>query len=339
MQYWVSVVLLVNLVGCAGENEGDSTGSQTEGAGIENSSQNEIPENPGGWYDNCPLDEIEERQLNVGEVTLNVGCRGSGPTVVFLHGFPEFHYSWNKVMDELASEFRLVAPDQRGYNLSEKPESLQSYVLPKLAEDILNLLPLVSTKPVILVAHDWGGPVGWLVAHHEDAHLRGFVAANGPHPIRFSYLLENDAAQQSASGYMAWFRDPNAESYIDADSFASTMADVLTDEELVRYRAAWEQPGAITGGLNWYRANELSHEGSLELMADLLPKVTVPTTVMWGLDDNAVLASNAEELEQFVVDLQVETFAGVDHWIEHRIPDEIARVIRAVDVRAAVPVD
>lgn len=285
----------------------------------------------GNWHSSCPVDELEQRLVRVGELQLNVGCRGSGPTVVFLHGFPEYHYAWDKVMDELAGEYRLVAPDQRGFNLSDKPAEVEAYLLPKLAEDILNLLPVMSPEPVILVAHDWGGPVGWTVAHHPEAHLRGIIATNGPHPARFVELIENDPAQQAASSYMDLFRMEGSEAFFTVEALSADFEDFLSDEDLVNYQEAWSQPGAITGGLNWYRANDLSVDSIKEVLAPLSPTVVVPAVVMWGLDDDAVLASNAEGLEPWVPDLRVETYSGVDHWIEHRIPEEIARVIRELD--------
>ena len=202
------------------------------------------------WHEDCPVDEREQRMIEVGEVRLNVACRGSGPTIVFLHGFPEFHYGWHPVMDLLAEEFRLVAPDQRGYNLSDKPAEVDAYALPKLTDDILRLLPLVSREPVILVAHDWGGPVGWLVAHTPDAHIRGFISTNGPHPLRFAALIANDPAQQMASSYMNLFRSPTAEAVMTPAALAQQF-NFLSADDLAIYREAWNQPGAITGGLNW----------------------------------------------------------------------------------------
>jgi len=289
------------------------------------------------WHEACPSGEREQRLIDVGDVTLNVACRGAGPTVVFLHGFPEFHFSWNKVMDELVDDYRLIAPDQRGYNLSDKPSEVEAYELPALVDDILQLLPIVSAEPVILVAHDWGGPVGWLVAHHADAHIRALVATNGPHPIRFAELLETDPEQQAASQYMDFFRSAGAEAILTPAFWAGEFSAFLSDEELEIYRQAWEQPGAITGGLNWYRANLITSASVDAIMADLSPTVPVPTVVMWGLDDDAVLAKNAEGLEPHVPDLEVETFAGVDHWIEHHIPGEIADAIRRLDSRTTDP--
>ena len=111
------------------------------------------------WTEACPADTVEFRTIDVGEVSLNVACRGSGPTLVLLHGFPEFWYGWNGVMDQLASKYRLIVPDQRGYNLSDKPENLEGYEISHLVTDIVGLIDAVSAEPVIVVAHDWGGAV------------------------------------------------------------------------------------------------------------------------------------------------------------------------------------
>ena len=332
---WFAFICLL-FSGCSTSQSENTDQAGEETPADPTDSLDEEPEtvDPNAWHDDCPADEREQRMIDVGDVTLNVACRGSGQTIVFLHGFPEFHYGWDKVMDELALEYRLIAPDQRGYNLSDKPEEVDDYTIPHLTQDIVNLLPLVSADPVILVAHDWGGPIGWMVAHTPDAHIRGFIAANGPHPLRFSYLIENDPAQEAASGYMSFFRSPGAETILTADYWSNSFSEFLSDEDLAIYREAWSQPGAMTGGLNWYRANSLDYAETEALMAGLLPKVTVPTAVMWGLDDSAVLATNAEGLDAYVEDLEVETFEGVDHWIGHRIPAEVARVIRDVDARA-----
>ena len=284
------------------------------------------------WHEDCPMDVREQRMMDVGEVRLNVACRGAGPTIVFLHGFPEFHYGWHPVMDALAAEFRLVAPDQRGYNLSDKPEDVAAYELPKLTQDILRLLPLISAEPVILVAHDWGGPVGWLVAHTPGAHIRGFMSTNGPPPLHFADLIANNAEHAEASSYMNLFRSAAAEQFMTPEALAQQFS-FLSPEVLAVYQEAWAQPGAITGGLNWYRANDLDPTAGDALMAGRSPTVPVPTMVLWGLDDEFVLAVNAEGLERYAPDIEVQTFPGVDHWIAHRIPGEIAQAIRTLHMR------
>ncbi len=329
IRLWILLMIGVLCLGC------DSSNPASGDEGSADIATPDIGAEPPAltWHEDCPIDEREQRLIDVGEVRLNVACRGAGPTIVFLHGFPEFHYAWNKVMDELVDSYRLVAPDQRGYNLSDKPEAVEDYVLPKLVDDILALLPIISPEPVILVAHDWGGPVGWLVAHTPGAHIRGFIATNGPHPQRFAELIANDPAQQEASSYMSFFRQPGSELLMTPDVLAGQFEGFLSDTEMEIFKEAWAQPGAIKAGLDWYRANLITIESTALLMESLSPMVTVPTVVMWGLDDEAVLAINAEGLDAYVADLEVQTFPGVDHWIEHRIPEAIADTVRALDLK------
>lgn len=309
----------------------DPTSASDSGA-MDTGSEGAVP--AGAWHEDCPVGAPEQRMVDVGEVSLNVACQGSGPTVVFLHGFPEFHHSWSAVMTELAEEYRLIAPDQRGFNLSDKPEAVEDYALPLLTADIITLLPLISPEPALLVAHDWGGVVGWSVAHHPDAWIRGLLATNGPHPQRFSWLINNDPEQQQASAYMDLFRSDSAEKYLSAEALISDIVQYLSEADQALYMEALNQPGAITGGLNWYRANPLTIEATDDFMATLSPTIPVPVSVMWGLEDEYVLSANAEELEPYAPDLMVETVEGVGHWIEHQIPAEVARGVRELDARA-----
>lgn len=310
------------LLACTSDTASDTDSSTT----------NTLPAE--AWHEDCPAAAPEQRLLDVGDVSLNVACQGSGPTVVFLHGFPEFHHSWSAVMAELATEYRLIAPDQRGYNRSDKPEAVEDYALPLLTEDIIALLPLISPEPALLVVHDWGGVVGWSVAHHPDAWIRGLLAANGPHPLRFSWLISTDPAQQQASAYMDIFRSDEAEDFLTPEVLISDIAPYLSEADQALHLEALSQPGAITGGLNWYRANPLTIESTDDAMASLNATISVPVSVMWGLDDEYILAANAEGLEEYAPDLEVETIEGIGHWIEHQIPAEIARGVRELDARA-----
>lgn len=314
---WTPVTCLSLAVACAPEQQ--ETGLDADSGAL--------------WTEPCPMGESEQRMLSVGEISLNVACRGQGPTVVLLHGFPEWHRAWVPVMDLLEQDFRLIAPDQRGYNLSDKPDDVSDYALPLLTEDIVTLLDMVSEDPVIVVAHDWGGPVGWMVAHTPAANIRGLVATNGPHPVRFAQLIEDDPEQASAAAYMDYFRSENAENLLTPELVVSWL-DFLSEDERALYLEALSQPGAITGGLNWYRANSLEPEVMAAYLQERSETVPVPVSVLWGEDDDAVLVQNAEGLEPWVPDLEVQTFTGVDHWIEHRIPDEVAAAIRAMDTRA-----
>jgi epoxide hydrolase 4 len=285
----------------------------------------------GQWRDDCPTETAELRSVQLTDLALNVACRGAGPTILFLHGFPEWWYSWNAVMDQLVESYRLVAPDQRGYNTSDKPEDLSAYELAELIEDIGELVPEIADGPVVLVGHDWGGPVAWGAAHTYPELFRGFVGANAPHPNIWVDLALNDPDQAAASAYMALFRSEQAESILSANDFGTLVGifeDALSEEDIPLYKEAWGQEGALTGGLNWYRANNIDDPDSLARFQALEATVEIPTRVLWGLDDSALLPQNLDGLDQYVSDLEIVEYEGVDHWIEHRIPEEVAAQIR-----------
>ena len=302
---------------------GDTTGAETTGGGTTG------VDTAGGaaWTEDCPADTPEYRMVNVGQVSLNVACQGSGPTVVLLHGFPEFSLAWQKLMDELAADYRLIVPDQRGYNLSDKPEGVENYTIDKLVADVAGLIDHVSDEPVALLGHDWGGAVAWVVGNQLTTRVNKLMIANGPHPDVFARELANNPDQQEASSYINALLTPGSETFMAANDYAllaSAFAGSLSDEELVLYKAAWGQEGALLGMVNWYRAN-ITEAGTFDG-----ENVTVdtPTLVMWGMKDAALLAGNLVGLEEFVSDLTVVEFADATHWIGHEQPKELARVMK-----------
>src|SRR6185503_4273080 len=189
------------------------------------------------------------------------------PLIVFLHGFPEFWYEWKNQIAEFSRDHTAVAPDMRGYNLSSKPADLSAYQMPQLVEDVralaTELMKSTGGSTFTLVAHDWGGVVAWVFAAVHPEMLDKLVIVNAPHPTIFAKLLREDAAQQRASGYMLMFRSPQAEATLSADNYERLTAMVLgdglkngtvTEADKKMYVDAWSQPGALTGGLNYYRA-------------------------------------------------------------------------------------
>lgn len=284
----------------------------------------EDPADP--WADGCDADEAELRTIDVGEVSLNVACRGSGPTLVLLHGFPEFWFGWDRVMDELAGDYRLIVPDQRGYNLSDKPVGVEDYEYQHMVADIAGLIDAVG-GPVTLVGHDWGGGVAWPAAMELTERVERLVIMNAPHLNVFGELLANDPAQQEGFSYLGFFVTEGSEDSMMANDFGiltTTMGDALSADELVLYKEAWGQPRAVESGLNWYRAN----------FEDGLPAVDVelvvdqPTLVMWGMDDDALLPANMTNLGPYVSDLTMEEIPGAGHFVEHDAPARIAELIR-----------
>ena len=303
--------LLGLLISCTGSIQTDP---DTNDDGIINNDEQ--------WLEDCPIESPELRMVDVGDVTLQVACQGKGPTIVLLHGFPEFWYSWKKTMNELAGSYRLIVPDQRGYNISDKPSEIASYESATLVSDISHLISKVSEDPVVMVGHDWGGPIAWGTTHDNPDMVRLMISANGPHPDIMTNLLLTDPEQQEASSYMDWFIQEDTEETLinnDCAMLDSFFDGVLDEEEREVYHEAWLQEDAIKSGLNWYRAN-LAENGAM--ISDVT--IDVPTLVLWGLADTALLPQQLDGLDAYAPDIEVVTYEGVSHWIEHEIPTEIA---------------
>src|SRR5580698_4478573 len=199
-------------------------------------------------------------------VRLHYVSAGKGPLIIFLHGFPEFWYEWKDQLPEFAKDHRAVAPDMRGYNLSAKPADVDAYQMKHLVEDVRALAEHLGYKKFILVGHDWGGGVAWSFAIAHPEYLEKLVIVNCPHPAILARELASNPAQQKASQYMMLFRSPQAEQTLSANNYAWLVDAVLGDglktgvfseADKQAYIAAWSQPGALTGGLNYYRAANL----------------------------------------------------------------------------------
>jgi pimeloyl-ACP methyl ester carboxylesterase len=273
----------------------------------------------------------------VNGVRLHYVAAGEGKLILFLHGFPEFWYEWKKQLLEFSRDHRAVAPDMRGYNLSAKPEALEQYQMPVLIEDVRALVKHLGRQKCILVAHDWGGAVAWVFAAAHPEMVEKLVIINAPHPGVFRRELRENPAQQKASHYMLMFRSAGAEQALAADNYAQLVKIVLgghhTAEDHQAYLEAWSQPGALTGGLNYYRANRVgppAQEG--EPVASLAPnlplKIQAPTLVIWGEKDTALLTGNLNGLEEYVPRLTVKRIPDGSHWVIHEKPDLINRHIR-----------
>jgi pimeloyl-ACP methyl ester carboxylesterase len=292
---------------------------------------------------------LSHEYADVNGVRLHYARAGKGPLVVFLHGFPEFWYEWKYQLAEFATDHTVVAPDMRGYNLSSKPEELSEYAIPKLVEDLRALASELLTSSggtrFTLVAHDWGGAIAWVFAAQHPEMLDKLVIINAPHPTVFSRLLREDAAQQKASGYMLMFRSPGAEAALSANAYATLTSMVLgdglkngslTDADKEMYLAAWSQPKALTGGLNYYRASgigPLTTTATGSAASAPVPEppplvVRVPTLVIWGEKDTALLPVNLEGLDALVPTLTVKRIADGTHWVVREQAGEVNRLIR-----------
>lgn len=270
-------------------------------------------------------------------------------TILFLHGFPEFWYEWKNQLAEFGKDYQAVAMDMRGYNLSDKPAKVEDYAVPLLVADVKAMLDHVSKgKKAILVAHDWGGAVAFAFAVAHPEYLEKLVIINAPHPGVFLRELQQNPAQQKASAYMNLFRSPQAEAVLSANNYtalaqavfnASTKPEQFTEEDRRAYLEAWSQPGALTGGLNYYRASKIGPPVNGDDAARLTeaqksfavaPSLTVkvPTLVIWGEKDSALLTGNLEGLDKYIPELTIKRIANGSHWVIHEEPELVNRYIR-----------
>jgi epoxide hydrolase 4 len=293
---------------------------------------------------------FQDTNVTVNGVRLHCVTAGEGPLMLFLHGFPEFWYEWKAQLREFSNDHFAVSPDLRGYNLSDKPPELDAYRIPVLIEDIRGLADHFRTgKKLVLVAHDWGGALAWGFAIAHPEYLEKLVIINAPHPAIFRELLEKDVEQQAASQYMLMFRSPGAEEFLDANDCALLVQNILepllktgalSEADKAEYLKAWSQPGALTGGLNYYRANHTGPPAPPEMEKIIgtsglaIPpefaqmKVRVPTLVIWGEKDVALTVKNLDGLEKYVPQLTVKRIPDASHWVVHEKTAEVTRVIR-----------
>ncbi|MFA7503425.1 MAG: alpha/beta hydrolase [Burkholderiaceae bacterium] len=267
--------------------------------------------------------------------------RPGAPLMLFLHGFPEFWYAWKALLPHYGRQHFAVAPDLRGYNLSSRPAEVEHYRIGRLIEDVDRLIKALGYQDAIVVAHDWGGALAWSVAIARPALISRLVMLNAPHPIPFARALATDPAQQAASQYMNWLRRPGSEDALAADDFALMQkflrgfseADWLDDATLAAYKEAWGQPGAIRGGVNWYRASPLypatdtdPGAGRLELREEDFI-VPMPTLLIWGEQDQALLPVLLDGIERVVPRLRMVRIPDATHWLVHEKPEKIIAAI------------
>jgi pimeloyl-ACP methyl ester carboxylesterase len=289
---------------------------------------------------------LETRRISLSTgVTLNV-CVGGNPNgepILFLHGFPESHRTWRHQLEALAAEYFVVAPDQRGFAASDKPEGVENYETGRIVEDVLALADALGIDHFTLAGHDWGGAVAWSAALGHPFRIKRLIIANAPHPFVFQKSLYDDADQRAASQYIRTFRNPLLETGIKAmgygtffDKVMGSHADMskMPNEERQRYIDDWSQPGAMTAMLNWYRAAkievpEVGEDAKAPLWTHApFPKLRTPTLVIWGLKDDALLPVQLEGLGGYVHDLRVVTSAEAGHFVTWEAPEFVTEAIR-----------
>lgn len=272
---------------------------------------------------------------DVNGVRLHYVEEGAGPLILFLHGFPEFWYAWRDLLPEFGQDQHAVALDMRGYNLSSRPEAVEAYEIPVLVEDIRALAEKLGAAKFVLVGHDWGGVIAWAFAAAHPEMLEKLVIINAPHPAVFARELANNPEQQKASAYFNLFTSPAAEVALSQNDYAGLQQFVLgtwaNDNDRQKYLEFWRR--GLTGGLNYYRAARLKspvggENADTSHLLSVQSAVAVPTLVIWGEKDGALLLGNLDGLGEHVQNLQIERVPEAGHWVVHEQPRNVMAAMR-----------
>lgn len=276
-------------------------------------------------------------------VELDVQVAGSptDPAVILLHGFPESHRTWRGIVPDLARDHFVLAPDQRGYARSSKPEGVQNYAADKILGDLLALADHYQLDRFTLVGHDWGGAIAWMAALARPDRVERLVIVNAPHPFLFQRALFDDAEQREASQYIRRFRDTRLDQGLVGaglerflgTTFAQHIVGTIAGEDKAAYLDEWSQPGAMTAMLNWYRAAGVQVPATDEnpprpaFLDAPFPPVTQDTLVIWGTRDKALLPVLVDDLGPFVPRLTVEKI-DAGHFVTWERPDAVVAALR-----------
>lgn len=256
-----------------------------------------------------------------------------GPLVILLHGFPEFWYGWKQQIEPLAAAgYRVWVPDQRGYNLSDKPDGIGAYRIDTLAADVVGLIDAAGRRKAVVVGHDWGAAVAWWTAATYPERVERLVVLNVPHPAVMKRFASRNIGQLLRSWYIGFFQLPVLpEALARLGNWAvvartlrgSSYPGTFSDDDLEEYKMAWSQPGAFRAMVNWYRA-------SLQrpLTRDVTIRITVPTLLIWGVHDHFL----KREMAQPSIDLcdkgRLVFFETATHWVQHEEAERVTELIK-----------
>lgn len=280
---------------------------------------------------------------------ITLSCRAAGergrPVLVFLHGFPEAAFIWDETLEHFAQPqnggYRCVAPNLRGYERSSRPKEVSAYRAKHLVQDIADLMHIEGAPIECLVAHDWGGAVAWNLANQRPELAKKLAIINSPHPGTFLRELKSNPRQQEASGYMNFLIRPDAEQLLREDDYRRLFgfftngggAPWLTESVKQQYREVWDM--SLEGGCNYYRASPVRPPtpqdpgaAAIELPREMLT-VSVPTLVLWAMDDVALPPELIDGLDGYIPELTLEKVEGATHWIIHERPAFVAERLGA----------
>ena len=276
---------------------------------------------------------LEFRVFHINGIALHVVLAGpvSGKPLIFLHGFPEFWFAWRLQIDHFVSSgYRVIIPDQRGYNLSDKPAGIASYSIDLLAKDVVGVLDNVTDSKAFVVGHDWGAGVAWYLAARHSERVSRTAMLSVPHPRVFTKNLLMNQSQLRRSWYVLFFQLPwLPECILRRRDWApligalrnTSPAGVFSDADLEQYKKSWARKGALTAMLNWYRAALLCP--SKAALDSKVSRVRVPALVIWGKNDQFAGEAMARESLRYCDNGHLEIFETATHWVQHEEPARV----------------
>ena len=296
-------------------------GDEEEPAGVLDADDDSLPADVPGERRSVTVDGRRFHLIDAGPA--------DGELVLLLHGFPEFWYGWRDQIGPLArAGYRVLVPDQRGYNRSAKPDAVSAYRIDRLASDVTGLIDAHDRETAAIVGHDWGGVVGWWLAIHEQRRVRRLVACNAPHPTVIRRRLRTDPGQLLRSSYAVAFQLPTVPEAL-SRAFdwrlpvrrmrRTSLPGTFDAAEFDRYRTAWDR--SFTTMLHWYRAAARSRP------RPETDEVDVPTRVIWGASDTFLPHAMAFDSLELCTDGRSTTLEDATHWLQHEFPVRVADAI------------
>lgn len=293
------------------------------------------------------MEQIRVRLANGIELdVVDTGPR-DGPVLIFLHGFPDSHRTWRHQIAHLSARYRCIAPDQRGYRGSSKPKGVENYTPDKLIGDVFQLADALGVGPFTIVGHDWGGAIAWGVAimGQLNGRVTRAVVMNAPHPVIFPRLLYTNRQQRQASQYFRVFRDPASDELVEQFGLGGVLLKAFGEvpenprmdpAERAALMEDYANREAAIAMLNWYRASPmevLDMDAPYALPAGYqppaLPKLTIPTLVVWAMEDIALPAANLEGLDEVIEDLTLVQVPDCGHFVQWEAPQAVNTALDA----------
>ncbi|MGE0489979.1 MAG: alpha/beta fold hydrolase [Vulcanimicrobiota bacterium] len=272
---------------------------------------------------------MKHRTFDLGSLSMHAVEAGEGPLVLLLHGFPACWYSWKDLIEPLSRHFRVVAPDLRGYNLSDRPKGVHHYTTDALGEDIARLVRALGETRAHIVGHDWGGALTWSLASTRPNLVDKVAVLNCPHPAAMLRHLRTNRRQLKRSWYIMFFQLPRLPEWVFSRrqsqfvkfAFAARRG-TFEAEDLERYREAIFAPGALTAAINYYRA------AGRQLLAPVkYPPIAAPSLLIWGERDKALGKELTFGMERyFSGDYRVE-YLDAGHWVHNEQPERVLELL------------